>query len=78
MVFGLLNEQLLGKCIKKHGHREISVFLSGLQTLLHISSISKPLKENIKLLRHMDIELLRLLDLLTNSMYYNLLQQGVV
>ena len=78
MVIGLLKEQLFGKRIKKHGHREISVFLNGLRTLLHISSISKPLKEYTRLLRHMDIELLRLLNLLTNSMYCNLLQQGVV
>ncbi len=31
MVIGLLKEQLFGKHTKKHGHREITVFLKGFE-----------------------------------------------
>jgi len=78
MVIGMLKEQLFGRRIKKHGHRDTSIFLKGLRTLLHISSVSCLQKEEIQLLRYLDIGFLKLLNLIRDSVYYDLLEQGVV
>ncbi len=78
MVVGLLREQLYGVRIKKHGHRATSVFLNGLRTLLRMSSTSKSLDKDMELLKYLDIKLLKFLNLITNSIHYNLLYQGVV
>jgi len=78
MVFGLLKEHLFGYRLKNHGHRDVSVFLKGLRTLMHISSASHLHKEEKRLLEYLDVGLLRLFNLITNSVYYNLLKSGVV
>ena len=78
MVTGLLKDRLFGKRLKRHGHRGVSIFLKGLRTLLHIASVTRLQKEEVQILRYLDIGLLRLLNLITNSAYYNLMQLGVV
>jgi len=78
MVIGLLKDHLFGIKVKKHGHRDISIFLKGLRTLLHIASVNKIHPEDVQLLKALDIEFLKLMNLITNSVYCNLLELGVV
>ena len=78
IVTGLLRDRLLGKRLKRHGHRDVSIFLKGLRTLLHIASVTQLQREEVQILKCLDIGLLRLLNIITNSIYYNLMKLGVV
>jgi len=77
-VIGFLKCLLQGVQYKKHGYRNRSVFLEGLRELMRLSISQVLREEQIKLLKLLDVELLRFLKLITDSASYRLAQCGVV